>query len=123
MNSLNKLKNFTKLLKNHANQIVSDVSAEIGLESDSFNSANFSIDKNEYTITTDTISLLNDIEIHLEITGEIYISRGFVFSDANVYVYLNSDLYMEYTNGVEIEEDGDDISIVICNLSNSPKFY
>ena len=32
-------------------------------------------------------NLLNDIDIHLEITGEICISRDFVFSDANVYIW------------------------------------
>lgn len=120
---MDKLANFKLLLDKNSEKIVSDVSTDLGLKSNTFSVIGFSIENTEYSIDTNTISLLNDIELHIEIKGNIFSLKGDIYSTADVCVFLNNNLFMKYKDGVEIEEEDDNINIVTCNLANSPKFY
>lgn len=123
---MNKLTNFNQLLKNNIENILLDISINLGLQNRKLSLRDYFIKDTEYQIISDIISIIYDVDIYIVIQGNIRLNDLEITSTADINIYFNNNLYMQYPNGLKLNYnvDTNNLKYSANNMFiNHPKFY
>lgn len=123
---MDKLTNFNQLLEDNIENILLDISINLGLQNRKLSLRDYFIKDIEYQIISDIISIIYDVDMYIVIQGNIRSNDLEITSTADINIYFNNNLYMQYPNGLKLNYNIDTNSLKYSANNmfiNHPKFY
>ena len=123
---MDKLRNFNQLLEYNIENILLIISTNLGLQNKKLSLRDYFIKVTEYQIISAIISIIYDVDMYIVIQGNIRLNDVEIISTADINIYFNNNLYMQYPNGLKLNYNVDTNSLkysVNNMFINHPKFY